>query len=520
MNAIAYCRISVADQSTNSIPGQITDIENYCKKNSLELVRTFIENGQSAFNFNRKEWQELESFVRINKDIKYLVIASMDRFSRANIADSLKKMEEIQERTGVKILTVTDPINLDTSDFGVELKRIIELLFANYELKKIRQRTSRALYDLVSKGYFPNNAPYGYINQRDGDGQPTLIIDEEKAFFVRIMFRSYIQGMNIEEIRKHLSTHGCRIKGNSTIKRILANPAYASIVQVPKKADQPAYQVKGKHPPIISETDYWLIQERLHEKRYVSHKNEEVYLRGVLRCYECGRLLTAGKSTGKTKKYWYYFCKTHRKNFPAKKVHSWFESILDNLSFPEESIQNIKASLKEKVNEHITTRVGDLMKTNIKLAKVTSMITSVEEKYLTTPDISETTYRKKITELRADESRLRQQAASLNVTSSYLHSLVDEAVPKLTDLKSSFLRFEISRQHLLINTLFNYSLTFDGKIGRTRFLYPLFAHNELALKEKGLLEIRQSLDDLGEIPRRSVSGNSFEPLLSILALTA
>lgn len=517
MKACAYVRISTEEQSQNSIPGQIADIEHYCKKNDLTLVRTFIENGQSAFNFNRKEWKELEQFVKEIKDIKYLVIASMDRFSRANIADSLKKMEEIQERTGVKILTVTDPVNLDTTDFGVELRRVMELIFANYELKKIRKRTADGMYQLMISGRFPSMAPYGYINSRDSENKPLLRINDEKAFVVRLIFRSYIQGMNIEEIRRHVNVYGFKLSGNSAIQGILSNPIYAAMIRVPARGDKPAHLVKAIHPPIVSETDYWLVQERLNSRKIVVQRNEEVYLRGVIRCSDCGRLLTAGKSSGRSKKYWYYFCKTHKKNLPANKVHEWFEKILDNLSLPEESLIKFKEGLKEKVDKHISTKTADLMKTNLSLQRIVDRISSVEEKYLTTPDISEKTYKKIITDLRADESRLRGQVASLSVNNEYLYSMIEQATPKLLDLKKTFFRFSIQKQHLLINTIFNNYLSFDGKVGRTAFLSPLFKHNELVLKEKGLLLVEQSVKIFGITPISAPYGSLFEPILAILS---
>lgn len=44
--------------------------------------------------------------------------------------------------------------------------------------------------------------------------------------------------------------------------------------------------------------------------------------------------------------------------------------------------------------------------------------------------------------------------------------------------------------------VFDNSLSHDGKTYRTRTLHPMFANNELILKEKGLLVVEQPSDNL------------------------
>jgi hypothetical protein len=53
---------------------------------------------------------------------------------------------------------------------------------------------------------------------------------------------------------------------------------------------------------------------------------------------------------------------------------------------------------------------------------------------------------------------------------------------------------------------------------RTPFLHPALAHNELIIKEKGLLFAEQPYQNLGEITGCSEKGISFEHYMSILAI--
>ena len=104
MDAIAYCRISIIDQSSNSLPGQKAEITAYCTRNNLNLVKIFTDNGQSAFNFDRKEWKEVEAFIKKTPSVKYLVISAIDRFSRANLAEALMKMDNKLRSVAIHLL--------------------------------------------------------------------------------------------------------------------------------------------------------------------------------------------------------------------------------------------------------------------------------------------------------------------------------------------------------------------------------------------------------------------------------
>ncbi|WP_348240214.1 recombinase family protein, partial [Salmonella enterica] len=84
-------------------------------------------------------------------------------------------------------------------------------------------------YTSMASGRWVNKAPYGYINARDTNGKPVLSIDEEKAYLIRLVFRSYLAGMEQEEIRKQIAANGMKLKGNSTVRRILSNPLYAGL---------------------------------------------------------------------------------------------------------------------------------------------------------------------------------------------------------------------------------------------------------------------------------------------------
>ncbi len=511
--AVGYVRISREDQSQNSIPGQVNDITSYCKRNNLDLVQIFTDNGQSGFNFQRREWQQVEQYIKKNKAVKYLVVLDMERFSRANLVDALQKMDEIQKRISVKILTVTDPVNLDIEDFGTDLRRIIQLLFSNYELKKIRKRTSDGLYTAMSSGRWVNKAPYGFVNIRDAEGRPLIGIDEDKAYAVRLVFRKYLQGFELDEIRKETVANGVKLKGNSAIRRMLSNPLYAGLIQLPKHGDYPAKLIKGMHPPIVSENDYWLVQDRLAGKTRATQKSDAVYLKGFMRCQHCGSVLSSDNVKNKRGNYYqYYLCKTHRKYISAAKLHRLFDDILDVLSLPVDVITETRNILSGLLEQHLVNRGGDIMRIKMNLEKVQQKIDATQEKYLLQPDIPQAVYSRAIAGLKADETRLQQQLAELGSNAERYHSIMDTLLPMLSDTKALFHSMPAYKKVQFLQVVFGQGATVVDGVIRTPSLHFLFADKAVILKEKKLLYVEQLNSIWENTPGSSPYGSLFEQI--------
>lgn len=334
---------------------------------------------------------------------------------------------------------------------------------------------------------------------RDAEGKPIILVDEEKALIIRRIFAEYIRGASIVDIRKTVAPLGYKPKGRSTIQNMLGNPVYAGLL----KTRGSNKLVKGIHDSIVSEHDFWLIQERLHGKKIVSQKREEVPLRGVLRCF-CGKLVTAGNSkNARGKYYWYYLCSEHKNNLSAVKLHEKFNTLLDNLSMNDDDINRIKEILSAQLGKHINERGQKLSKLQKDLKLIQGKITSAEEKFLLKPDISKKTYEKVMAELRLEESKLYKEIAEVNTNVEVYYQRLNELLPKIGDLKTAFNAMDLTKQQQFINVVFDNSLYYANESYRTPKLLELFSHKELELKEKGLLFVEQPSVNLGETPLRS-----------------
>ena len=64
MNAISYLRLCIRDQSRYSLEYQESGINEYHKRNNIELLAIFKDSGRSSYNFDRPNYIALESFIK------------------------------------------------------------------------------------------------------------------------------------------------------------------------------------------------------------------------------------------------------------------------------------------------------------------------------------------------------------------------------------------------------------------------------------------------------------------------
>lgn len=497
--AIGYTRISEKDQSNNSLDNQHVGITDYCRNNNLTLHKIFTDNGKSAFTFDRPEWLKLETYIKANKKIKYLIVYHIDRFSRATLMDALVKLNEIEVKLKVKVLTVTDRIDQSSNDLSVQMMRTINLLFSNNERNRIQDRVKDGVYRSNASGRFCNYAPYGYKNSRDANDKPLIVIDEQEAVIVKKMFQLYKKGLNVEAIRAEVKKDGFRLNGNSCVQHILSNPIYAGVIKLPAYKGNSAREVNAIHKPIISKVDFYSIQPSLHGKTITVQPREDVWLRGTLLCH-CGRKMTAGNCRSRNGNYyWYYKCPVHKKDLSAVKLHKQFSEILDILSFDTKSIEFYRANLLKIINGYQNKKGGNIMRAKLALQKIQKQLLDIQKKYLLDPEFDVNVYKQTMAELRADEARILDDLSNSKTETETMVDMLNDLLPKLARLSDIFFTWPLYRQQLFVGVVFSNNLTYFEGVYRTAFLHPMFADKALILNEKGLLKIEQPVSDFDEI---------------------
>lgn len=509
-DAVGYCRLSEAVLNGSSIASQKKRIVEYCQRYNLNLLKIFVDDGKSGWTFDRPGFIELEQFCKQNKQARLLIIPHFDRFSRADPIDAMVKERYFRDKLNVKVLQLSEPPDTDTNNSTYQIIRFMQAFAANEERNRIVDRVTTAIHYKLLQGRYCSTAPYGYKNTRDPQGQAVIVIDETKSAVVKFILKQYLKGYNIEELRTLAIEKGFSVKGHSAIQKILLSPVYAGLINVPAYKNQPAKLVKGIHSALISEGEYWQIQQRLAPHKFLSVKRPEVPLRGVLKCFYCEKMLTAAPSKSKLGRYyWYYFCNTHRKeNFSAIRIHGQLDDILDAISIKGEYFDRLKEKLYASIQELISTQTKELMKLNLQVRSVEQTISFIEEKYLL-ESVSRETYNKVMGEKKTFLAELNTKKEMLNFGAHDYLGRLDKVMEKAGNVRTLYNQMNVVSKQSFIKQVFGTDLRYTLGSYRTPFLHPVFAMIGRLIKDLPLIIEKQkaanhekffAVNDQGAVP--------------------
>jgi len=190
--AALYARVSSDDRGKDgrNLAGQIEMCKDYALSKGWEVVAEFSEDvrGASGASFNLAELNRARDMAQAG-EYDYLVVREIDRLSR-KLAKQLIVEEQLR-RSGVEVVYVL--AEYDDSPEG-RLNKHIRATIAEYEREKIAERMVRGRRQVVKNGKIMlhgNRPPFGY---RLSEDKTTLVIHEEEAAIVRMIFNLYVDG--------------------------------------------------------------------------------------------------------------------------------------------------------------------------------------------------------------------------------------------------------------------------------------------------------------------------------------
>lgn len=348
-----YARLSVENsgksENVDVIANQIEICKSYiADRPYLSLVETYIDNGHTGTVFDRPEFNRLMNDIKSGR-IKCLVVRDLSRFGRDYI-ETGTYLERIFPQIGLRFIAIKENYdNFDTDGSNeslmIPLQNMINALYS----KDISRKVSTALKAQMEQGTFQKrNLPYGY---RWNEEHTNMVIDEETASYVRLIFQRKIEGcsmpMILDELDRLGATNtelrkrqngtrtgdGCSCKGwhKSTVYGILTNPHYVgdtvlgrSMVAIYKGIK--SHNVKDKdewivfpntHQAIISRENFQKVQDIMNAasvaRQTKMQKSEEIratlinLFDGKIFCADCGKRM--------------YF---HRKKVDKRKDGGWY----------------------------------------------------------------------------------------------------------------------------------------------------------------------------------------------------
>ena len=302
MRYFLYARKSTdtEDKQVLSIQSQLNEVREYARKKGITIVEE-LQEARTAKMPGRPIYDEM--IHRIEKgEAEGIVSWHPDRLARNSI-DGGKIIYLID--TG-KIIDLRFPTyRFDNSAQG---KFMLNIIFgqSKYYVDNLSENTKRGIREKLRLGEYPGFAPVGYLN----DGKGKIAIDEATAPLVSKLYALCAKGRHtLDELKKLATASGLVSKRSkkplaiSNVHRILINAFYYGVFFYKGELFQ------GAHEPIITKELFDKVQDVLKfRSKPTLYKNHYFAFRGLLRCGECGCVVTAERQKGHA----YYHC-TKRK---------------------------------------------------------------------------------------------------------------------------------------------------------------------------------------------------------------
>ena len=311
-----YARVSTDRyEQLNSLENQVTYFSNFIKEQeNWTFVDGYVDEGISGTSVKKRE-----DFLRMVDDAKkrkfdLILTKEISRFSR-NTLDSIKYTQELLSN-GVGVHFLSDNINTFQPDS--ELRLTIMSSIAQEEIRKLSERIRFGYKRSVEKGIVPgSNNIYGYTKNKG-----KLVIDEEQAKFIRLIFETYVSenigvhrlGFKLFDEYGVTNYSGKPIAG-TVIKNIIRNPKYKGYFCAHKETTVDYHDRKRKRfkrdewivykdnetcPPIVSEELWDKANEILdarskkHDQIHKNNKYNKFAFSGLMHCYYDGATFVRG----------------------------------------------------------------------------------------------------------------------------------------------------------------------------------------------------------------------------------
>jgi site-specific DNA recombinase len=494
---VIYCRVSSKEQVDNtSLAMQERVCNEFAQREGIEVLQTFIEEGESAKTANRTEFQKALSFCSDKKkQVDYFIVYKIDRFARNQ--DDHFATQLILRRCGVKLRSVTE--HIDESPIGRLMEGVLSSV-AEFDNNVRSGRSKAATAERVRQGIYVWQAPIGYTRIVKGGN---LVVEEENREYIRLCFEEWAKGTHsYASLAKYLGDRGFHTRRGKfpcaqLIEKILHNPVYCAVIRTGGQ------EINGTFEAIVSRSLYLTCQPNGRKKFLSGNRKQDnpmFPLRRFAVCTMCNKSITGSSSTGrKGIKYPYYHhqkqdCEittsipkeTLEQNFveylqeisPTKRYEKIFKAVVldvwqsnykkldsENVRI-EKEIENLKTARQSVFDMHRAGKYSD--------------DEFLEQKKLINLKIHQK-------ELLRDEKKIEE--FDMEEALSFAFGLIRESAKTWKDLEklpAYRARFQ--------NNVFPEKVTFDGKKFGTKKIALIYKLNQDSVTEKSRIAVPTGIE--------------------------
>lgn len=260
-----YCRVSSSkDDQMNSLANQVEKLMSDIVKNpDLKLFDVYVDVSSGRGKYERKNMERLKADCKAGI-VDYIITKSVSRFYR-DTEYLLRTVRELRE-IGVEIFFQNENVSSFDKDSELMLAIIGGVAQAESDDKSLNIKWGISKMRENPESKMNNRVFYGY--RRDEDGK--LIVDEEQAKVVKMIYDMFLDGDSILKIKRKLEEREILTsRGNDkwskrSIEVILDDERYTGAIRI--REGMLIKIIKEHRPAIISISTFQEVK-RMRQKR-------------------------------------------------------------------------------------------------------------------------------------------------------------------------------------------------------------------------------------------------------------
>jgi DNA invertase Pin-like site-specific DNA recombinase len=355
MRAVIYARVSSREQEETgySLPAQENLLKEYAERKGFEVAKVFSVSESAYGKVQRKVFHQMLVFMKRNK-IPVLIVETTDRLTRnfKEVMDIDKWLEE-NENHQVHLVREGTILHKNARSHEWFVWRM-KVATAEFYVRQLSENVKKGQEEKIREGWLPTKPPLGYKTVGE-KGHKIHVIDERFAPLVRKMFELYSTGnYSLKKLVEIMYREGLRTRGGnklvkSRLASLLSNPFYYGVIEWNGKI------YPAKHEPLISKELFDRVQLILKRKATPKYRKHFPLFKGLIRCDECGGLITWETHKG----HWYGHCNHYKKCSQKgcvrqEKVEEQIIPYFEKLTIKNERLAEwIKKALKESHRDEI-----------------------------------------------------------------------------------------------------------------------------------------------------------------------
>jgi len=475
--AALYIRLSKEDDNdkeSESIANQRSILREFSKKNNFAVYGEYTDDGYSGGNYDRPAFKRMIEDIEAKK-LNMVITKDMSRLGRDYIQTGYY-MEKYFPEKQVRYISILDGVDTGI-DSSINDITPFKAIFNDLYAKDISKKIKAVKHDKQRRGLFIGpKAAYGYkISQ---EHKNTLVIDEEAAEVVRLMFKMAVSGKSCREIAIILSERGIptpAVYANLSVPKkgpysglwssegvtnILRNQMYiGNMVQgrtkkvnykSKKSIKIPKDQwiiVENTHTAIIEKADFEKVQLLIDSRKHTRSRTHDYLLKGLIFCKECGYPLSViNRKLSKNRVALYFVCRTYQRYTKSGvctchciRVETVTNAVLDSIKelcrkyIDRQEFSGILETVIEESNNK-STKETDVQELSVRIANITENMDKLYSDKLSGA-LDDVDFQRFYTKLRKERALLQERLIyleSLKAADSQTIYNIDELIERFT----------------------------------------------------------------------------------------